>query len=278
MSKLFLSATYFSVVSTGKKPFIALMSWEKEKDFIRWLAEESGEIICRYFLDQTFTVQTKSDQTPVTQADRETEGLLRRMIRQYFPEHGILGEEYGPEKGEASFVWVLDPIDGTKSFIAGTPQFGTLIALLHDGVPILGAIHHPITKQLILGDHQVTTLNGRPIRLRPCPQLNQAVLLTTDLQRPLEIQNRAGWQSLLQQVGKCYTWGDCHAYQLLVCGGADIACDPVMSPWDLMALIPVVRGAGGVITDWQGRDPVSGNSILASGPEQHDLILKILNP
>lgn len=254
------------------------MSWDKEKDFIRWLAEESAEIICRYFLDHSYTVQNKADQTPVTQADREAEALLRRMIGHYFPEHGILGEEYGPERADAPFVWVLDPIDGTKSFIAGTPQFGTLIALLHNGQPILGAIHHPITRQLLLGDHHTTTLNGRPVRLRPCPQLHQAVLLTTDLQRPLEQQNRAGWQSLVEQVGKLYTWGDCHAYQLLACGGADIACDPIMNPWDLLALIPVVRGAGGIITDWQGGDPVRGHSILASGPEQHARILKILNP
>lgn len=250
----------------------------KLQDFMVLLARESGEIILRYFSDPALAVETKSDASPVTLADREAEAAMRRLIAKHFPAHGICGEEFGNERPEAEWVWVLDPIDGTKSFIAGTPQFGTLIALLHNGQPVLGAIHQPATGQLLTGDNRSAQMNGRPVGVRPCHRLEDAVLLTTDLRAPARHQNPNGWRALTECVAKLYTWGDCHAYFLLATGGADIACDPIMNPWDLLALIPVVRGAGGTITDWQGGDAVQGRSIVASSPSIHAATIACLNP
>src|SRR5262245_60057463 len=135
--------------------------------FVTELAEESGALIRRYFRSPALAVDVKDDATPVTDADRGAEELLRRRILARFPDHGIMAEEFGTERGDAEWVWVLDPIDGTKSFVSGVPLFGTLIGLLHRGEPILGAIHQPIARELCLGDGTSTTLTGRAGRLRP---------------------------------------------------------------------------------------------------------------
>lgn len=241
------------------------------------LAEMSGEIIRRHFSQPLSSIELKADATPVTEADRLSEQLMRERIRREFPEHAIFGEEFGWERQGAEWTWVLDPIDGTKSFIAGTPQFGTLIALLQHGRPVLGAIHSPMTRQLLIGDGEETTLDGIPTRVRGPRPLSDCTLLTTGLRAPARHQDGTAWEALVGTVAHLYTWGDCHGYHLLCCGGADIMCDPVMSPWDLLALIPVVRGAGGIITDWQGRDPVTGTSIVASTPSIHSEVIAILN-
>jgi len=244
--------------------------------FIEELAAASAEVITPYFANPDLVVETKSDDTPVTLADRRGEEVMRAMINQRFPEHGIIGEEYGREKADAEFVWVLDPVDGTKAFAVGCPLFGTLIALLHNGQPVLGAINHPILKKLVLGNGKVTTLNGRPVQVTQTRDLAKAVLLSNDLDRPAQHHDGKRWDTLVSRVRTVRTWADCYAYMLLAWGGADIATDPVMSPWDLLALIPVVRGAGGVITDWHGEDPVQGNSIVAANPWLHEQVMDIL--
>ncbi|MDX2110109.1 MAG: histidinol-phosphatase [Verrucomicrobiota bacterium] len=253
------------------------MQIDKLKDFVALLARESAEAILPYFGQIGLAVETKSDASPVTLADRGAELVMRALIERHFPEHGILGEEYGTVRADAEYVWVLDPVDGTKSFVAGTPQFGTLIALMHRGKPILGAINSPVSGQLLMGDNSTTTLNGKPVHVRSTTQLADAVLLTTDLSGPQRHQNGAAWSNLVGKVKKLYTWGDCHGYHLLATGGADIMADPAMNPWDIMALIPVIRGAGGTITDWQGNDPVTGHSIVASVPALHAEVIKLLN-
>jgi myo-inositol-1(or 4)-monophosphatase len=249
------------------------------KGFIAQLARESARCILPFFGNPELTQELKADRTPVTAADRGAEEILRRLIEDRFPEHGILGEEYGSVRPGADYVWTLDPIDGTKSFVAGTPQFGTLICLSHHGQPVLGAMHNPVTGQLLIGDGRETTCNGRPCRVRSNRKLEEAVVLTTELSAPAVHQDAVGWARLLRTAGKVYTWGDCHGYHLVATGGADAMCDPVMSPWDLLALIPVIRGAGGVITDWHGQDPVRGTScIAATTPELHARIIDALHP
>jgi myo-inositol-1(or 4)-monophosphatase len=248
------------------------------RDFMLELARCSGDFIRPWFAHPDLAVDTKSDQTPVTIADRGAEELMRRMIAARHPGHGILGEELGPERTDAEFVWVLDPVDGTRAFAAGCPLFGTLIALLHRGQPVLGLIHQPVLNQLLVGDGRATTLNGRPVHVRPMRRLEDATLLCSDTLSPACHQNGPAFDALARRVKQLRTWGDCYGYLLLVTGGADIMCDPIMNPWDIAALIPVVRGAGGTITDWQGRDPVNAQSIIAAGPALHGEVVALLNP
>jgi myo-inositol-1(or 4)-monophosphatase len=256
----------------------SIVNPEIYRDFVLELAAASGDFIRPYFASPDLVVETKSDETPVTMADRGAEKLMRRMIRDRYPTHGILGEELGSENTDAEFVWVLDPIDGTRAFAAATPLFGTLIALLHHGQPVLGAIHQPILNQLVIGDGKNTTLNGRPVRVRATPMLEQATLLCSDFLDPARHQNGAAFDALSRRVRQARTWGDCFGYLLVATGWADIMCDPVMNPWDIAAIIPVIRGAGGVITDWQGRDPVNATSIVAALPGLHAQVIAALNP
>lgn len=253
------------------------MDEESIKEFIGELVEAGREVILPYFGRLDLKVDTKSDQTPVTEADRKAEEVMRKLIRKKYPDHGIIGEEFSAENEDAQFVWVLDPIDGTKSFIAGCPLFGTLICLLEDGEPILGAIYSPTTRQLLIGNNHTTTLNGQPVRMRPNNDLAESTLLTVDLAAPAQYQNGENWDRLVKSVKKLHTWGDCYGYLLAACGNADIVVDPIMAPWDLLSLIPVIRGAGGVITDWQGNDPVKGKSIVAANAELHPQVISILN-
>jgi myo-inositol-1(or 4)-monophosphatase len=246
--------------------------------FMTELAAQSGDFIRPFFARPGLAVETKADQTPVTLADRGAEQLMRAMIAQRFPRHGLRGEEFGDQNPDAEFTWVLDPIDGTKSFAAACPLFGTLIALLHEGQPVLGAIHQPILRQLVLGDGRTTTLNGRPVRLRPCARIEDATLLTSDPLNPARYRNGAAFAGVAQRAKLVRTWGDCYGYLLLATGWVDAMCDPIMNPWDIQALVPVIRGAGGVISDWQGGDPVRADSIVAAGIDLHPQLIAELNP
>jgi myo-inositol-1(or 4)-monophosphatase len=201
---------------------------------------------------------------------------MRDLIAKKFPAHGIIGEEFGNDRPDAEWTWVLDPIDGTKSFMSAVPLFGTLIALMHQGQPVLGAIHQPILRQLMIGDGLSTTLNGRPVRVRSTARLEDATLLTSDPLNPARHQDGARYASLEKRVRLSRTWGDCYGYLLLAGGWADLMLDPIMNPWDIQALIPVIRGAGGVITDWQGGDPVKASSIVAANPILHPQVIAAL--
>jgi histidinol phosphatase-like enzyme (inositol monophosphatase family) len=246
-------------------------------EFIYTLAEKSGEIIKPYFAQANLAIEIKEDQTLVTQADRQAEAVMRDVIRKKYPEHGILGEEFGRENTSAEFVWTLDPIDGTISFARGCPLFGTLIGLLHGGEPILGAINQPVLNQLCIGNNTETTLNGRAIRLRETYDLSEAMLLTTDL-ASIGDHRRQGFEELLKRARLYRTWGDCYGYLLVASGGADIMLDPMMNPWDILPLIPIIQGANGVITTWSGTDASQGNSCVAASKILHSQVLEILNP
>jgi histidinol phosphatase-like enzyme (inositol monophosphatase family) len=245
--------------------------------FLCELAQASGDFIRPLFGQRSLAVEFKGDESPVTAADRGAEELLRKLINAKFPSHGILGEELGPENTDAEFVWVLDPIDGTKSFITGVPLWGTLIALLHHGQPVLGCIHQPILNQLVVGDGTTTTLNGTPVRCRPTAKLSDATLLTCDWLTPAQYQDAASFERLAKSARLCRTWGDAYGYLLLATGWADVVVDPIMNPWDIAALVPVIRGAGGVITDWSGGPAYPAKSTIAAATrELHDATLEIL--
>lgn len=249
---------------------------EEFKLFAKHLAEISGAVILSYFRKE-IKVDSKSDSSPVTIADKRAEELMREAIMKEFPQHGIIGEEFGEHNEEAEYQWVLDPIDGTKSFICGTVTFGTLVALLKNGSPIIGVINQPVLKEFLIGDNTTAQLNNNNVKVKSTAKLLDAVLLTTDHLNIGKYQSQQKFDELTKKVKLYRNWGDCYGYYLVASGYADIMIDPIMNIWDSMAVIPVIRGAGGVITDYQGNDAVKGTSIIASVPLIHDEVVKKLN-
>lgn len=230
------------------------------------LAAASGAILRRYFR-KAIAVDDKSDASPVTIADREVEQALRAAISQVFPDHGILGEEFGAHKTDAEYVWVLDPIDGTKSFITGKATFGTLIALCRNGAPVVGVIDQPITGERWIGALGLpTTFNGAAVTTRAGVALPDALLYATTPQMFVG-DDAAAFQRLADGVKYPLYGADCYAYGLLASGFTDLVCEASLKPYDYCALVPVVTGAGGTITDWQGKalTIASGPRVLAAG-------------
>ena len=216
------------------------------------LADAARAVIRRYFR-RPLAVEDKSDLSPVTIADREAEAAMRRLIEERFPEHGILGEEHGSVRGDAEHLWVLDPIDGTKSFISGIPLFGTLIALLHRGRPVLGIIDQPILAERWIGaEGRPTTLNGARVETRRCPTLASATLFSTAPESMFQGADALGFARLRAAVKLTRAGADCYAYAQLASGFIDLVVEGQMKPYDYCALVPVIAGAGGAITDWQG--------------------------
>lgn len=248
---------------------------ERFKLFAKHLAAESGTVISSYFRTP-ISVDSKADLSPVTIADKKAEELMREEIITEFPDHGILGEEFGEHNPNAEYKWILDPIDGTKSFICGTVTFGTLIALVKNGQPILGVINQPILDEFLIGDNITCEINGIKTGVRDCNNLSDAVLLTTDHMNIKKYRDINKFNSLIEKVKLYRNWGDCYGYYLLATGYADIMIDPMMNIWDITALIPVIKGAGGVITDFKGDDPAAGDSIIASVPKLHKEVVKLL--
>lgn len=245
-------------------------------DFAVELAEQSGDFIRPLFGSHDVEVELKADESPVTAADRGAEELMRALINKKFPDHGVIGEEYGPDRPDAEWVWVLDPIDGTKSFATAVPLFGTLIALLHQGKPVVGVINQPILRQLCLGTDEQTTLNGVPVKMRVPQGLGCSTLLTTDTLRADRMHGQ-NWANLAKEARLVRTWGDCYGYLLLASGWADIMVDPKMEIWDLAAVVPVIRGAGGVITGTDGKPAEESKSAIAAHPALHAEVLEIMN-
>lgn len=249
---------------------------DQYKDFTKAMLKVVMPFIRDAFNSRAYHVEVKKDLSPVTEIDRKVEMMLREMIAKNFPSHAILGEEFGAG-GSAEYTWVLDPIDGTKSFVSGSPLFGTLIALLKDGKPILGAIGLPMRDEVYLGDNTVTEVNGTPVHVKDALTLKEAVILTTDICDIARLKSRPKFDALIEE-GKIFRmWGDCYGYALIAGGLCAVMSDAEMNPWDILPLIPVIRGAGGVITGWEGQDPVGASSCLAGPPTLHKLALAILN-
>ena len=230
------------------------------------LADEAGAIARRYFRT-SFQVDDKPDRTPVTIADREAEAAMRRRIEAAFPDHGIIGEEHGRTRAEADYVWVLDPIDGTKNFISGIPIFGILIGLAHRGRPVLGVIDQPVLRERWLGvSGEASRFNGAPIRTRDCASLDRATLFSTS--PDMFLGEDAPRFARLKGAVKLARYGaDCYAYAQLAGGFIDLVVERDLKPYDYCALVPVIEGAGGVIRDWDGRalDLGSDGRVIACG-------------
>lgn len=248
------------------------------------LADTSGPIARRYFRHQ-ITVEDKADLSPVTAADREIETTLRRLIAEAYPEHGIVGEEYGWERADTEYVWVLDPIDGTKRFVTGNRQFGTLIALLRGGRPILGVIDLPMLGERWLGADGLPTRHfdggsETTAEVRPCAELARATLYATSPHMFVG-QDAAAFAHVRDRVRFPLYGGECYAYGLLASGFVDLVIEADMGVYDFMAAVAVVTGAGGVITDWAGQPLglTSDGRVLAAGDAGlHASALKLLHP
>jgi histidinol phosphatase-like enzyme (inositol monophosphatase family) len=222
--------------------------------------------VSRPWFRHALEVHTKADSSPVTLADREVEAMLRGLIAERFPEHGILGEELGASHVDAEYVWSLDPIDGTRSFISGHPLWGTLIALLQGGVSVLGVIDMPVLDERWVGiAGEPTRFNGDVCRTSRRRELAEATLYTTspDL---FEGDESAAFERLSRSVRMRRFGGDCYSYALLAAGHVDLVLETGLQPYDYLALTPVIQGAGGLITDWSGRalDMRSDGRVLAA--------------
>lgn len=245
--------------------------------FIAELSKISGAIIRSHYLSGA-AVEAKVDRSPVTAADRDTELALRAAIMARYPQHGIIGEEFPAHQPDAEYCWTLDPIDGTKAFVTNCYIFGTLIALTHQGRPLIGALHSPLMEHLLIGSSTGTTLNGKAVAMRNCSAINDAMLLATDHWDIFKHHNGPAFEQLSRQARLYRGWGDCHGYFQLATGGADIMLDPILKIWDIMSFIPIIEGAGGRITDWQGNSPIGASAIVATAGSIHDQVVRALNP
>ncbi len=243
--------------------------------FAEALADEVRPLLCQAHAQSDTAIEIKADGTPVTVADRDAEALMRAKIKKAYPHHGILGEEFGSENADAEFCWVLDPIDGTKSFLSRVPLYTTLIGLRYQGQPSLGLIDQPILRERVVGDGWVTKLNGRVVRAKEVP-LNQAVVVGSDFDHIRRHQPQAQWSRLADSVAHTRTWGDGYGYLLLATGRAQVMVDPVMNPWDIIPVLPILKGAGAKVTSWQGGDALAAGNVIAATPQLHAAVLKVL--
>lgn len=243
-------------------------------DIARRAAIVAGDVIMPLY-NAGVAVELKSDRTPVTLADRNAELAIREFLERECPTHGIIGEEFEEKAGDGRHRWVLDPIDGTKSFIHHVPLFGTLVALERDGVPVVGVIAcHAVGETVSAAKGLGTTLNGEPCRVSSVASLDDATVTMTSVSRML--RGRAeGLARLSSECALARAWGDCYGYLMVATGRADVMLDPVMNIWDAAALYPVITEAGGGFSQWDGTAGV-GDSVVATNGLLHDAVLATL--
>lgn len=234
-------------------------------EFAREIAVNAGKITLKYF-QQGVAVDQKADESPVTVADREAEAYLRAAISGRYPNHAILGEEEGLSGAQdAEFQWVLDPIDGTKSFIRGVPLYGVLIGLLQHNQPVLGVVHIPALGEIVSAARgEGCWWNGNPCRVSQRTSLRESLVVGTVAFGYAPYGKDAAFQRIIDAAGMFRTWGDCYAYVLVATGRAEVAIDPAMNLWDAAALLPILEEAGGSYTDWQGTATVHGGEGLGT--------------
>ncbi len=242
---------------------------EMNLQFAEQLADAAGDAIRPWFRRQ-IDVERKEDGSPVTRADRAAETAIRERIADRFPTHGIVGEEFGADGADSEWVWVIDPIDGTGAFISGQPTFGVLIGLLRDGLPVLGVLDQPILNErwsglVEPGVVRRTTHNSHVVHTSSTADLRESIGFATTPDMFIDADHRA-WRRLSATLERVRYGVDCYAYGLLASGFVDIVCEASLKPWDYLALVPIVQGAGGQMADWEG-EPLrlgSGDRVLAS--------------
>lgn len=238
-------------------------------------AIDAGRIALAHYQTDV-AVELKADRSPVTLADRGAEQAIRQAIADRFPDHSVVGEEYGADDRPSSFRWVVDPIDGTKSFVRGVPLFGTLIGLEIDGRVEVGVCHLPALGETVAAATGLgCTWNGRTARVSDTRTLEEATVLFSD-GRMLGERLGDRRQAFERATGLLRTWGDCYGYCLVATGRADVMIDPAMNPWDCAALVPILREAGGRFTDWTGAERIDGGDAVGTNGELHDAVLDLL--
>jgi len=250
--------------------------------FVDQLTDASGETILPFFRT-ALAIDNKQAGgfDPVTAADRAAEQAMRALIRRTFPDHGVIGEEYAADRSDAEYVWVLDPIDGTKSFITGMVAWGTLIGLMRFGEPVFGMMNQPFTREKFSGDGGAARYRGpagnRDLHVRACASLGDAILSTTS---PLLMNetDRAAFTRLEGAVKMSRYGGDCYAYCMVASGLIDLVVETEIKPHDIVAVIPIITGAGGIVTTWDNGPAQGGGRIIVAGdPRVHEAALRVLN-
>ena len=222
--------------------------------------------------------EAKADASPVTIADRNAEQLARDLIERRFPGDGIIGEEFGSVRESAARRWIVDPIDGTRSFIRGVPLFGCLLALEEDNAPVIGVMYFPVLEEMIYGARgEGAWWNGRRARVSDVRSLDESLILTTDIDNIEQQGFGEGFQRLRRRGGLLRTWGDCYGHALVATGRAEVMLDPIMSVWDAAALMPIVEEAGGRFTSWTGERVHTGGSAISTNAALAAEVGQLLN-
>lgn len=247
----------------------------------RRIALEAGEITLRFFQQKDLKVDRKADGSPVTQADRQAEALLRERILENFPDDGIFGEEHGQREGTSPWRWNLDPIDGTKSFISGVPLYGTLIGVECEGESVIGVIHIPPLAETVhaaRGRGAWHELRGQSTtaQVGSFDCLADGLLLTTEIGSFDQRDAGEAWDRLENKAQMTRTWGDCYGYLLVATGRAAAMIDPLVNQWDVSAVMPVIVEAGGRFSDWQGRSSVTSGDAFGAAPGVFDEVLEVI--
>jgi histidinol phosphatase-like enzyme (inositol monophosphatase family) len=246
----------------------------------RAIAHEAGQLTLRYFQTDDLAIEQKSDFSPVTVADRQAEQLLRACIAERFANDGILGEEFPEQPGTSGYRWILDPIDGTRSFVRGVPLYGTMVAVERDHQSVVGVVYLPALDECMyaaLGQgawHQRGAAAPRRARVSTRQPLSAGLLSASDTRFPSAARQEA-YKRLQQAAGTSRTWGDCYGYLLVATGRAEVMIDPIMNVWDTAAVAPIVVEAGGTFTDWQGQPTIYGREAIATNGLVLDEVLAI---
>lgn len=246
------------------------------------IAAAAGTHTLKYFCSAALTVDAKADSSPVTIADREAEQLARRLLENRFPEDTVQGEEFAETTGDSEYRWVIDPIDGTKSFVCGVPLYSTLLAVEHQGHPLAGVILIPALDEIIVGAQGLgawTRRGDQPWRkasVSAQSDLSQAVFVTSEV-RTFDLRNAGdAYRRLQQATWLTRTWGDGYGYLLVATGRADVMIDPLCNAWDVAAILPILTAAGGRFTDWQGQTTVRGGDGVGTNGRLHAAVLEQL--
>lgn len=243
-------------------------------------AYQAGKITLGYFQSGRFDVETKPDESPVTMADKNAEKFIRQFVQRRYPGHGVLGEEFGESEGNSPYRWIIDPIDGTKSFIHGVPLYGTMIGIedLRIKDAVAGVIYFPALDEMYTGAKGLGAwCNGRRIHVSEVSELKDAVVLCTDMTHAYKHDNAAGYDAIQRNSRFVRTWGDCYGHMLVAAGRAEVMMDPRMHLWDVAALKPIIEEAGGKFFDWNGRNGLYIDDAISSNALLEDTVRHLLN-
>lgn len=255
--------------------------WDRRLELALAAGREAAQITLRYFQQDNFAVELKADASPVTVADREAEQHLRSRIADSFADDAIVGEEFPEKPGHSGYRWILDPVDGTKSFVHGVPLYGTMIGVEYEGQPVIGVVLIPGLDEYVYAArsqgawHVRGNAAPRPARVSSCTRLADALFCATDVETYVKCGRKAAFDAVQGACRLTRTWGDCYGYVLVATGRAELMIDPVMNVWDAAALQPILEEAGGTFTDWNGTPTILAGEGIATNGHLADAVLEL---